>query len=245
MKIEKRDLNIIELVVLAVISLFALIITAVYAGSVVIGIGSFLVTSLLLGAVWLLFLKNHRLASYLILGFGWAFFGIQGLLQTALSFNFSYKQFFSGFDWVDLVKTFISVYIGFFIYLYFKEEGFKFNKENFVLSPLNIVFTAFVFFDYGITSMIYILAIQFIALNYMKESSLVLMVSKALIPIYLLINLLTMQDGYKLLTINSINVIGLAIAIIVLAIITTVKLFSKTDKTEPEEIELNEEVWYN
>lgn len=112
----------------------------------------------------------------------------------------------------------------FMIYMYFTKDGFKFNKENFYLDPLMLTFTIFIFFLYGVTGFIYIAFIEFLAINYKKESSLALMLSKTISPIFLIF-MIIVNLGYKALTIYNIIMACMAIGVIVLIVLKAISLY--------------------
>lgn len=138
------------------------------------------VVTLTLLAVWSLYISRFNFASYfvlLIIGF---IDGAYSFISWLFLFNLK-SGFWGKFPWLDLFLFFGSAYLLLMVILYFKEDGIKFNKECFKLTPLLVLFPILIFITYGMTALIAILFVEYIVYFYKPLASCFLMLSKAVI----------------------------------------------------------------
>ncbi len=215
-----------ELIILAGLSLFAVFISLFNqnANSVLLFFQNSIVILLTLAAVWLLFYNENYLASYLILFLAIYSKGLYSFIAFIASFNFSELKFMIGFDWTTVISSLAAAYLMIVIVLYFKKDGFSFNKENFQIDQLLLFFPLFIFLSFGIEMLIYVALIEFIAINYKKMASLALMLSKVIVsPFNFTFKLV--NSGFTLITSKDIVLLALAIYVIFLIVKKAIYLF--------------------
>lgn len=225
-----------QIVILAVLSSFFLFYELYFSGEGFLNVlEALLTTTLVLGAVWVLFFDEHYLASYLILFLSAYAFGLHSFVEWMFSYNFGVGKF-SDFEWSDFILLIGAIYLALIIVSYFLKDGFKVNKENFQLDLLIILFSILMFFGTGVVSFIYIAVIEFIAINFKKMASLMLMLSKSLIYVFSLFRFI-FNDIVKYTSISNWLLAALSIVVIVLIV---KKAISILDNKNPSEKELDD-----
>lgn len=170
----------VQTIVLIVLSLYYIFVTFYNEKAVSAIFLKLFVVSLTLLAVWSLYISRFNFASYLVLLAIGYIDGASNFISWLFLFNVKWG-FLGDFPWLNLFLFFGSAYLLLMTILYFMEEGFKFDKDCFKLSPLVVLFAVLIFINYGFSALIAILAIEFIACFYKPLASYFLMLSKVIV----------------------------------------------------------------
>lgn len=236
-ELNKKLNTTVQGIILLVLSIIYLFITLYNNLPLVFSIEAAVVSLLILGAVWLLFKDGHYLASYsvlFLLVFGSAPFNF---VRWILSFDTT-LGYVGKFPFDGLIYTIGAVYLGLMILSLLLDEGFKFNKENFYIDKLMIAFTVLMFLTQTLNGFILVVLVKFMAINYKKESSLLLMASKSLTMPFILINMLT-NSNLPNFSLNVYLLTAVSIVVLVFIVMKFLELqkAKKPDEQEPEELE--------
>lgn len=140
-----------------------------------------IIGSLVLVAVWKLFINHFNFASYFVLLIIGYFDGAFEFIKYLLSFNMT-SGFALSFSWINLVFLVGSIFLILMaIYFFHEEGGLTFNKESFNLDLLLILFSVLIFLSYGANTLIAVLIVEVVAWNYRPLSSHYLMLSKSIV----------------------------------------------------------------
>lgn len=135
---------------------------------------------LILAAVWILYLSKATLASYFVLLLSGYISGFYMFFNWILSFTIQFR-FPGTFPWVNLILMFGSVYLVIMIVSLLFKDGFKFYRGNFTHYLLFLLFSILMFLEGGITYLVIVLLIEFVACNYKPLASCFLMLSKTIV----------------------------------------------------------------
>ncbi len=219
MKQLNQKINIsIQLIILGLLSGFAIYCASLNQDDIFSLLFALICPVLSLGAVWILVKEKHYLAAYLIMFLLFYANNLFVFFHWIFSFDISLSQTPSDFPWLVFFGFIGGVYLLLLIISNLLDKGFIFNPKNFKFDQLILFFALLIYFSHGIEFFVFVVAVEFVAINYKKLASLFLMLAKSLvIPLNFIKALIDdnpvdMQIRHALLLLLSLYVIVLIIA---------------------------------
>lgn len=205
-----------QIIILAIMSMLYIFSSVYGLNTAYDYISNFIVVTLVLMAVWALFINvdHSNFASYFVLLMLGFIDHVSIFIRWLFSFNID-LGFTGSFPWLSFILVPFAIYSAIMAISVFLDEGFEFNRECFNLDQLIILFPILMFLTYGINVLIAVLVVEFVACNYRPIASHFLMLSKTIV-IPLSIVTVIFQGGASFLSLGNWLLSILAIYVIIL-----------------------------
>lgn len=140
----------IQMVILAVLSMIALFVYVDGITGFFNVLNALLPITLILIAIWLLFIKKNHMISYIILFLFVFGQGLRTFIQWMLSYHFLFEDFMMTFTLNMLLVLFACLYLLFMMISIYLNEGFKVQIKPWNLPLLGLLFGLYVYFNQGL-----------------------------------------------------------------------------------------------
>lgn len=155
----------IQLIALVVLSLIAIYDNVGNSRGILSFIQALLPITLILGAIWLLYLSKKYFAAHLMMFIAVFANGISDFVRWLFSYHFFFKSFQIAFDLNLVLSLLACAYLILMIISYVMDEGIKINVVKPVIIWLILAFLAYNYVRFGVVSLIIVSLTVLIFLN--------------------------------------------------------------------------------
>ena len=145
----------IQMVILAVLSMIALFVYVDGITGFFNVLNALLPITLILIAVWLLFIKKNYMVSYIILFLFVFGQGLRTFIQWMLSYHFFFEDFMMTFSLNMLLVLAACLYLLLMMISIYFVEGFKIQIKAWDLPMLGLLFGLYVYFNQGLLMLLF------------------------------------------------------------------------------------------